>query len=78
MDRLRITLKAARVNAGLTQDMVCDKLGISDRTLSKWESGKSTPSYLALLGLCSIYGLTEDDIILPCESAKNESLKAQE
>ncbi|TMN23748.1 helix-turn-helix transcriptional regulator [Lentibacillus cibarius] len=33
----QITLKAARVNAGLTIEQACKKLGISHSTLVKWE-----------------------------------------
>lgn len=33
----QITLKAARVNAGLTIHQACERLGISHSTLVKWE-----------------------------------------
>lgn len=33
----KITVKAARVNAGLTQKQAADKLGITTQTLSKYE-----------------------------------------
>lgn len=34
---MQITLKAARVNAGLTIKEACKKIGISHGTLVKWE-----------------------------------------
>ena len=49
---LMITLKAARVNAGMTQDEVAKKAGITVQTLSSWEIGKSVPSPLNVFGLC--------------------------
>lgn len=33
----KITVKAARVNAGLTQKQAADKLGITPQTLSQYE-----------------------------------------
>lgn len=62
---LMITLKAARVNAGMTQDEVAKKAGITVQTLSSWEIGKSVPSPLNVFGLCSIYGISVDNIFLP-------------
>ena len=68
---LKITLKAARVNAGLSQKYVADTLGISNKTLSSWENGDTFPSakYIALL--CELYNVSYDDIIfLPTNSLK--------
>ena len=37
---LKITLQAARVNAGMTQRQVAQELGVVNKTISNWESGK--------------------------------------
>ena len=42
----KITLKAARVNCGLSQKEAAKKLGIAESTLYKWESGKNKPNTL--------------------------------
>ena len=49
---MELTLRAARVNAGLTQEQVHERLGIAMSTLSRIECGKSSPRYktLAYLG----------------------------
>lgn len=60
-----ITLKAARVNADLTQAEAAAIAGITPVTLRRWESGESLPSTAALIGLCKIYGVNLDDIYLP-------------
>lgn len=39
----KITIKAARVNAGLTQRQAAKLLGINPDTLSRYESGRSVP-----------------------------------
>jgi transcriptional regulator with XRE-family HTH domain len=37
-------LLKARINSGLTQDAVAERLGVAQPTISTWEKGKSTPS----------------------------------
>ena len=43
--QMELTLRAARVNAGLTQEQVHERLGIAMSTLSRIECGKSSPRY---------------------------------
>ena len=58
----KITLKAARVNANLTQSDVCDILHISKTTLVKWEKDNRV-SNLALLSLCKLYNVPDTSLI---------------
>ena len=44
MEKLQISLAAARVNAGLTQDDVSKNMKISKNTLVNWEKGLSEPT----------------------------------
>lgn len=65
----RITMEAARVNAGLTQDKIAAKMGISRSFYNNIETGKVTeikPVYI--YAFCQITGFSPDDIILPSES----------
>ena len=41
---LRISLAAARVNAGYTQQEACKLIRVSKNTLIAWESGKRIPN----------------------------------
>ncbi len=50
-------LKKARRNAGLTQQDVYNRLGVSQSTFSSWETGKAEPSIPVFLQLCSIYNI---------------------
>lgn len=59
---VELSLKAARVNAGLKQSEVCEQLGIARGTLSRWESGKGTPRLKQLIMLCGMYGVKAEDI----------------
>lgn len=59
----KITLKAARVNAGLTQKEAAEKLNVSNKTVWSWECGKAMPNVNKIDAICSLYGMSYDDII---------------
>lgn len=56
MSDLKISLKAARINANYTQKEIADKLCVSKHTIINWEKGKNKISYPALDMLCRFYG----------------------
>lgn len=68
---MAITLKAARINANLTQaaalQAYSDQSGktISQSTLIKWEQNKTFPTVQQFKVLCRIYGVEMDDIFVP-------------
>ena len=59
---MKITLKAARINAGFLQKEVADKLGVSIHTIINWERGITKPKKHILMVLSSIYNVNVDDI----------------
>jgi DNA-binding XRE family transcriptional regulator len=59
---IKITLAAARVNAGLTQKEAAKALCVSNKTLGAWESGKSSPKAKYVVTLCELYGVQYDNI----------------
>ena len=61
----KISLAAARVNSGLTQGEMAEKLGISRQTYHAWESGKSEMKVAYFIAFCKITGFSMDDIFLP-------------
>jgi transcriptional regulator with XRE-family HTH domain len=58
----KISLKAARVNAGFSQKEAAEQLGISNKTLCSWENGKTFPGQPMIEKLCGLYGVTYDMI----------------
>lgn len=58
----RISLKAARVNAGLSQKEAANKLEISNKTLCSWENGKTFPDQPMIEKICALYGVSYDMI----------------
>lgn len=69
MEKLRISLAAARVNANMTQDDVAKKLGVAKNTIVAWEKGENEPKVTQALALSEIYGIPLDNIFLPCNLA---------
>ena len=65
MKRLKISLKAARVNANLSQEEVARKMKKSKVTINNWENGKTEIDYGNFNELCRLYSVTMDDILLP-------------
>ncbi|MFR8332165.1 MAG: helix-turn-helix domain-containing protein [Oscillospiraceae bacterium] len=53
-ENMKMTLKAARINAGLTQEQVREKTGIARSTLTRWEHGKSSLQVRDLATLCEL------------------------
>ncbi len=56
-------LTRLRLQAGLTQLQLAEKLNYSDKAVSKWERGESIPDLRVLIQLASIYNIKLDDIV---------------
>ena len=62
---MQISLKAARVNANMTQEDVAKELHKGKQTILNWETGKTTIDAANLMALFRLYKISEDNIILP-------------
>lgn len=60
---MAIHLRAARVNAGFTQEEVAKALNISKNTVINYEAYRSKPDIETAIKLANLYGMTVDDII---------------
>ena len=52
-----------RKEKGLTQAALAEQLGVSDRAVSKWETGRSIPDADNMLELSRILGITVDELL---------------
>lgn len=68
MAAVNISLKAARVNADLTQKELAEKLNVTVDTVLNWESGKSEPKYSQLRQISELSGIPMDFIFVPIKS----------
>ncbi len=65
MDQIKIGkfIAECRKKAGLTQQQLADKFGITDKAVSKWERGIALPDSSIMLALCSTLGITVNDLL---------------
>ena len=59
---MKMSIKAARINAGLTQEDVLSKTGWARSTLRRWEQYKTLPSNEKRKQLCDLYGVPEQAV----------------
>lgn len=71
MGVLQISLAAARVNAGMTQEDVAREMHVSKQTIVNWEKGKVIPGIPEMEMLSRIYNIPQDNIFLPCYSTNS-------
>ena len=65
-------IKELRLQRGMKQRDLGKKISYSDKTVSKWENGTSSPDINALAAISELFGVTIDDLIKP-----NAVLKAE-
>ena len=65
MDQIKIGkfIAEQRKKVNLTQSRLSEKLNITDRAVSKWETGKSLPDSSIMLELCNILEITVTDLL---------------
>ena len=73
-------ISSQRKKNNLTQAALAEKLGITDRAVSKWERGKGLPDVSLMLDLCDIFGITVNELLsgetidMENSNQKNEQL----
>lgn len=60
---MKVTLEAARVNSGMTQTQAALMLGISRRSLQKYESNEMSPRVDLAIKMSKIYNCELGDFI---------------
>ena len=65
MDQIKIGrfIAERRRLQGLTQAQLAEKLNITDRAVSKWETGRSLPDATLMLALCEILGISVNELL---------------
>ena len=82
MDQIKIGrfIAVRRKRANLTQLQLADRLGITDKAVSKWERGITMPDTSIMLELCDILGISVNELLsgekinMENSSQKNEQL----
>lgn len=62
-----------RNEKNMTQQQLAGKLGVTDRAISNWENGRRLPDISLIKELCSIFGITIDELIY-CKKREKENI----
>lgn len=65
-------LAARRKLAGLSQEALAEKLGVSRQAVSKWERSESSPDTDNLIALAKLYGVSLDELLYVDESIEDD------
>lgn len=57
------TIKTLREGRKLTQRALAEAVGVTDKAVSKWESGQSYPDFQRLVLLSDYYGIGLDELV---------------
>ena len=66
-------LAELRMSKGVTQEDVAQSLSVSNKTISKWENGTSTPDLPMVIELAKYYGVTTDTLLGLSEDKKQST-----
>lgn len=66
---------ALRKEKGMTQLELAEKMGVTDKAVSKWERDLSFPDVSSIPKLAEILGITVDELMQVKAESKEESLK---
>ncbi len=64
MDQVKIGkfIASLRKEQNLTQSSLAEHLGVTDRAVSKWETGRSLPDPALMVDLCRTLGISVDEL----------------
>jgi len=68
LENVKISLAAARVNAGMTQAEVAKILHKTPQTIVNWENGRSLIDMANFTVLCELYKIPQSFIFVPNKS----------
>ncbi len=65
MDTIKIGrfIKSLRKENSLTQREVAERLNVSEKTVSKWETGNGMPEVSIMLPLCKLFGISINELL---------------
>ena len=74
----RQTIRQWRIEYGLTQRQLAERLGVTHITIGNWENGRNAPSAHQLIALGSVFGIPVEQINFDRDTARSERERAKE
>ena len=63
LEKIEKFIAQCRKDANLTQSQLAEKLYITDRAVSKWETGKSLPDASIMINLCNLLKINVNELL---------------
>ena len=71
-------IAAKRREQNLTQEQLAEKIGVSNKTVSKWETGKTMPDYSVVEHLCEALHVSVSELLAGQETCPETNRSLQE
>mgnify|MGYP000241457149 FL=1 len=71
-------IQKLRKDAGLSQEQLGERLGVSRQAVSKWETGESLPELDKIVQMAEIFGVTTDELLRGAASWESSALGGEE
>ena len=71
-------IKIERQAAKWTQEQLADKILVSKRTISNWETGRTLPDIESVLHLSKVFQVSLDDLLVEDSAVVNEIQRKEE
>ena len=71
---IHTTLKSIRIERGMTQEQVADKIGLTRQAISAYESGKRQPGLDILISLAEFYNVEIEEILYGTKKQNNDRI----
>ncbi len=80
MDQIKIGkfIAEKRKQKNMTQIDFAEKLGVTNKSVSRWENGKNMPDVSLFIPICEVLGITVNELILGEEIREDETRKTNE
>ena len=65
-------IKKARIAAGLSQEQLAEKVGVSQGAVAQWEAGVTHPSFKVLKPLAGALKITLDELVEAGDAVPND------
>ena len=72
--RIGAFLREVRQTQGITQEQLAAELGVSNRSVSRWETGRTMPDFDLLIELAKRYDVSVDELLA---AERNPSMDTQ-
>lgn len=70
-------IAACRKQAGLSQEKLAERMGVSRQTISRWETGEARPDLEKFEQLCGVFSVSADALLFGAQSREQPDGGAQ-